>query len=199
MPRRIDAAGAVDAPTAPWKTAQNAVSHSAHTPHRFLEEGDRNHERHEVSPTHKIPDTPPRTHERTNSRTDEPTNRRTAEPPNLRYFELSTSYVAHDFLVIETEIQTRAGILQRDDLIGPKKARRSCLRRNTGTFEQIVGCALSDSPLGFCGITIRSQRRPGRRWTRTTIDGRGLRVRRLCGNHVLAGGRACTKKKRPCE
>ena len=33
---RMDAAGAVDAqnaPTAPWKTAQNAVSHSAHTPH----------------------------------------------------------------------------------------------------------------------------------------------------------------------
>jgi hypothetical protein len=33
----MDAAGAVDAqnaPTAPWKTAQNAVSHSAHTHHR---------------------------------------------------------------------------------------------------------------------------------------------------------------------
>jgi len=32
----VDAAGAVDAqnaPTAPWKTAQNAVSHSAHSPH----------------------------------------------------------------------------------------------------------------------------------------------------------------------
>jgi hypothetical protein len=30
MPERMDAAGAVDAqnaPTAPWKTAQNAVSH----------------------------------------------------------------------------------------------------------------------------------------------------------------------------
>ena len=34
----MDAAGAVDAqnaPTAPWKTAQNAVSHSAHTQHLF--------------------------------------------------------------------------------------------------------------------------------------------------------------------
>jgi hypothetical protein len=34
----MDAARAVDAenaPTAPWKTAQNAVSHSAHTHHRF--------------------------------------------------------------------------------------------------------------------------------------------------------------------
>src|SRR5215510_3835094 len=38
MHERMDAAGAVDAqnaPTAPWKTAQNAVSHSAHTHHRF--------------------------------------------------------------------------------------------------------------------------------------------------------------------
>ena len=38
-PERMDAAGAVDAqnaPTAPWKTAQNAVSHSAHTHHRLL-------------------------------------------------------------------------------------------------------------------------------------------------------------------
>ena len=35
MQRRMDAAGAVDAqnaPTAPWKTAQNAVSHSYHRP-----------------------------------------------------------------------------------------------------------------------------------------------------------------------
>jgi hypothetical protein len=34
MHEHMDAAGAVDAqhaPTAPWKTAQNAVSHSAHT------------------------------------------------------------------------------------------------------------------------------------------------------------------------
>ena len=34
MTRRMDAAGPVDAqnaPTGPWKTAQTAVSHSAHT------------------------------------------------------------------------------------------------------------------------------------------------------------------------
>ena len=52
MQRRMDAAGAVDpqnAPTAPWKTAQNAVSHSAHTPHRLVEEGERNDERTEVN------------------------------------------------------------------------------------------------------------------------------------------------------
>src|SRR5690348_4515597 len=38
---RMDAAGAVhaqNAPTAPWKTAYNAVSHSAHTHHRFRSE-----------------------------------------------------------------------------------------------------------------------------------------------------------------
>jgi hypothetical protein len=38
MQMRMDAAGAVDgqnAPTAPWNTAQNAVSHSAHTHHHF--------------------------------------------------------------------------------------------------------------------------------------------------------------------
>jgi hypothetical protein len=37
MPRRMDAAVTVDAqnaPTATWKTAQDAVSHSAHTHHR---------------------------------------------------------------------------------------------------------------------------------------------------------------------
>ena len=37
---RMDAAVAVDAqnaPTATWKTAQNAVSHSAHTHHRHRE------------------------------------------------------------------------------------------------------------------------------------------------------------------
>jgi hypothetical protein len=36
----MDAAGAVDAqnaPTAPWKTAHNAASHSVHTHHRFCE------------------------------------------------------------------------------------------------------------------------------------------------------------------
>jgi len=41
MHTRMDAAGAVDAqnaPTAPWKTAQNAVSHSAHTHHRLVGE-----------------------------------------------------------------------------------------------------------------------------------------------------------------
>jgi len=35
----MDAAGTVDAqnaPTVPWKTAQNAVSHSAHTHHSFV-------------------------------------------------------------------------------------------------------------------------------------------------------------------
>jgi hypothetical protein len=44
MHTRMDAAGAVDAqhaPTAPWKTAQNAVSHSAHTHHRLVGEGRR--------------------------------------------------------------------------------------------------------------------------------------------------------------
>ena len=49
MHRRMDAAGAVDAqnaPTAPWKTAQNAVSHSAHTHHQATRS------------THEIPDTP---------------------------------------------------------------------------------------------------------------------------------------------
>jgi hypothetical protein len=38
----MDAAGAVDAknaPTAPWKTAENAVSHSAHT-HRRVSLGE---------------------------------------------------------------------------------------------------------------------------------------------------------------
>ncbi len=41
MQRRMDAAGAVDAqnaPTAPWKTAQNAVSHSYHR-HSHRESG----------------------------------------------------------------------------------------------------------------------------------------------------------------
>ena len=49
MTRRMDAAGPVDAqnaPTGPWKTAQTAVSHSAHTHRPF----DRL--------THEIPDTP---------------------------------------------------------------------------------------------------------------------------------------------
>jgi hypothetical protein len=45
---RMDAAGAVDAedaPTASWKTAQNAVSHSAHT------------HQHSTRSTHEIPGT----------------------------------------------------------------------------------------------------------------------------------------------
>ena len=49
MLTRMDAAGAVDAQTAstaPWKTAQNAVSHSAHTQNQL------------TSPAHKKPDTP---------------------------------------------------------------------------------------------------------------------------------------------
>ena len=39
MPRRMDAAVPVDAqnaPTATWKTAENAVSHSAHTHHLYV-------------------------------------------------------------------------------------------------------------------------------------------------------------------
>ena len=61
MRQRMDAAGAVDAqnaPTAPWKTAQNAVSHSAHTHHplAWREEG-------RSRLTHRIPDTPRQTHE----------------------------------------------------------------------------------------------------------------------------------------
>src|SRR6185369_2350098 len=49
--QRVDAAVPADAqnaPTGTWKTAQTAVSHSAHT-HRHL-----------TSSTHKIPDTPDR-------------------------------------------------------------------------------------------------------------------------------------------
>jgi hypothetical protein len=49
MRRRMDAAVAVDAqnaPTVTWKTAQNAVSHSAHAHHQRL--------------THKNSDTPRR-------------------------------------------------------------------------------------------------------------------------------------------
>jgi hypothetical protein len=49
MQERMDAAGAVDAknaPTAPWKTAQHAVSHSA--PHASSS----------IRFTHEIPDSP---------------------------------------------------------------------------------------------------------------------------------------------
>jgi four helix bundle protein len=56
----MDAAGAVDAqnaPTAPWKTAQNAVSHSAHTRHQFLG-GRKNKPPPSTRSTHEIPDSP---------------------------------------------------------------------------------------------------------------------------------------------
>jgi len=55
MNPRMDAAVSVDAqnaPTGTWKTAQNAVSHSAHTHHRRL--GRKTEERL----THKNSDTP---------------------------------------------------------------------------------------------------------------------------------------------
>jgi hypothetical protein len=56
---RMDAAVAVDAqnaPTATWKTAQDAVSHSAHTHHLLVGKGRRNKNGHRF--THKIPDSP---------------------------------------------------------------------------------------------------------------------------------------------
>jgi len=56
----MDAAGAVDAqnaPTAPWKTAQHAVSHSAHTHHRLTVK--RNEDpTSSTRSTHEIPDSP---------------------------------------------------------------------------------------------------------------------------------------------
>jgi len=58
--RRMDAAVPVDAqnaPTATWKTAQNAVSHSAHT-HDRLDGEERTEPRRSPRPTHEIPDTP---------------------------------------------------------------------------------------------------------------------------------------------
>jgi four helix bundle protein len=60
MQWRMDAAGAVDAqnaPTAPWKTAENAVSHSPHT----RSSADNQEERSPTSSTrstHEIPDSP---------------------------------------------------------------------------------------------------------------------------------------------
>jgi transposase-like protein len=45
MQTRMDAAGPVDAqiaPTGPWKTAESAVSHSAHTHHPIVDQGTRN-------------------------------------------------------------------------------------------------------------------------------------------------------------
>jgi putative transposase len=56
MSVRMDAAVPVDAQTAPtgtWTTAQNAVSHSAHTHHRFTKR-----KTEETNPAHKISDTP---------------------------------------------------------------------------------------------------------------------------------------------
>jgi hypothetical protein len=58
----MDAAGAVDAqnaPTAPWKTAQTAVSHSAHTHHRLLG-GQKTSAATLTRLTHRKPDTPQR-------------------------------------------------------------------------------------------------------------------------------------------
>jgi len=57
MSPRMDAAGPVDAKnasTGPWKTAQTAVSHSAHTHLRLYGEDEINR------PAHKISDTPHR-------------------------------------------------------------------------------------------------------------------------------------------
>src|SRR5262245_58211568 len=48
MHRRMDAAGAVgakNASTAPWKTDQNAVSHTVHTHHRFQQKHEENESR----------------------------------------------------------------------------------------------------------------------------------------------------------
>ena len=62
MHTRMDAAVTVDAQTAStatWKTAQPAVSHSAHTHHRFYpEEAPRDHR-----PTHRKSDSPLSTYE----------------------------------------------------------------------------------------------------------------------------------------
>jgi hypothetical protein len=55
MTARMDAAGAVDAqnaPTAPWKTAQTAVSHSAHTHHRLSGQKKKEKEPGDVNPPH---------------------------------------------------------------------------------------------------------------------------------------------------
>jgi hypothetical protein len=56
MHTRMDTAVPVDAqnaPTGTWKTAQTAVSHSAHTHHRFT-----TRKTEETNPAHKISDTP---------------------------------------------------------------------------------------------------------------------------------------------
>jgi hypothetical protein len=53
---------AQNAPTGTWKTAQTAVSHSAHTHPRFIEEKDDDEEEQKPTTsngfTHKIPDSP---------------------------------------------------------------------------------------------------------------------------------------------
>jgi hypothetical protein len=52
MHTRLDAVGPVDAqnaPTEPWKTAQNAVSHSAHTPRVCQENRTASNEKHDVN------------------------------------------------------------------------------------------------------------------------------------------------------
>src|SRR5947208_2221196 len=57
---RMDAAVPMDAknaPTGTWKTAQNTVSHSAHTHHRFRRRKEQN-EKPSTSSTHEIPDSP---------------------------------------------------------------------------------------------------------------------------------------------
>src|SRR5438128_9129745 len=49
---------AQNAPTATWKTAQHAVSHSAHTHHRWSGKEDRRKTQRSNGPTHEIPDSP---------------------------------------------------------------------------------------------------------------------------------------------
>jgi hypothetical protein len=53
MPRRVDAAVPADAenaPTGTWKTAENAVSHSAHTHHHLVGEETRKKRTYNVNP-----------------------------------------------------------------------------------------------------------------------------------------------------
>jgi hypothetical protein len=61
MKPRMDAAVPLDAqnaPTGTWKTAQTAVSHSAHTHHRLVKEGRSTRATTSTGLTHEIPDTP---------------------------------------------------------------------------------------------------------------------------------------------
>ena len=72
--RRVDAGVPVDAknaPTGTWKTAQHAVSHSAHTHHCL------------ASPTHRNPDTPPMSLATESLENREPGEPRTWRTPNL--------------------------------------------------------------------------------------------------------------------